>query len=138
MIPTVFNKSQIVYLAGPCSGEDIEEMASYYEQAQYFTKELIKKGFVVISPILNSWVDSPEDYLDNNIELEWQHYLCHDINLISKISPDICAVMPGWEKSKGACVEVAIFRNFLGITEIPVEELLEDSPCEDIINRPRP
>lgn len=83
-----------VYIAGPCSGiEDMNRPAFIAEAARLRTL-----GFDVVSPI----EVCPEP------NLTWGEYMRRDIPAL--LTCDSVALLPGYEMSRGALLEISIAR----------------------------
>lgn len=82
-----------VYLAGPMSGYPEKNYPAFHAAAAALRAE----GYEVISPAENQIPDT-------NLG-EWQNAMCFDVGeCVCKVMG--VAVLPGFEKSKGACLEV--------------------------------
>lgn len=84
-----------VYLAGPMSGLVDHNFPAFTNA----TARLRQSGFSVISPAEMSG-------LPENSHLTWQDHMHRDIRLV--LECDTIALLPGWEKSKGARLEVFV------------------------------
>lgn len=80
-----------VYLAGPMTGVEDHNFPAFHKASDYL-REL---GFEVISPA---------ELDDGDTSQSWQHYMKRDIALL--VECDGVAVLPGWQKSRGARIEV--------------------------------
>jgi hypothetical protein len=80
-----------LYIAGPMSG--MPEFNRHAFQAAH--EKLQRAGFVVMNPALNGLP----------IGLEWHHYLRRDLGMM--LACHGVALLHGWEKSRGARLEVA-------------------------------
>ncbi len=130
------NRNELVYLAGPLSADTKEEMVANYRRAAEWNDKLHQAGYAgyaVFNPILNS-VGYEADLPG---KMGWSDYMDQDIQIIEAVDTwDHFAVLPGWEKSKGARIEVAIMREFYGKEPIPVEQLVSDHVVEKPISTP--
>ena len=99
-----------IYLAGPMTG--IKDLNAPLFHAR--TAELRAKGHTVLCPA--------EIEPDPNGESTWVYYMRKCIVMITQ--SDAVAVLPGWENSRGATVEVGLARNL----EMPIldSETLEE------------
>jgi hypothetical protein len=101
---------KIYYLAGPMSG--IEQ----FNYPQFFSvaARLRRAGFLVVNPaeqdtpeVMRTVMSSEDGDLSKVDAPSWGEFLAHDVKLVAD-SVDAIVVLPGWEKSKGACTEVFI------------------------------
>lgn len=77
-----------VYLSGPMTGvENYKEIFNQYE------KRLTELGFTVFNP---AWFDYKEG---------WSYDEILDLDLAALQKCEAIFMLPGWEKSKGACIE---------------------------------
>lgn len=84
-----------VYLAGPMTGYPDFNFPAFHERAAEWRAE----GWDVFSPAESFGGDTSKPYAE---------YMRHDIEAI--LSCDALAVLPNWQKSKGASFEVALAR----------------------------
>lgn len=80
-----------VYLAGPMTG--IPEFN--YPQFAKHADDLRTRGFEVVSP---------HELCDQS--MSWR--LCMKVNIKRLVECDMIAMLPGWDKSRGACLEMQI------------------------------
>jgi len=91
-----------LYLAGPMTGfEDFNKMAA----------ELRARGYVVENPAEHGVVDGAD----------WADYMAYDLTRLGLCGQ--VAVLPGWENSKGARLEVHIARE-LGMKVVNAHDLV--------------
>ena len=83
-----------LYLSGPMTGHPDWNYPAFHRAAQ----ALRARGFAVVNPA--------EAY-DGNTTLPFDVYLRHDLRSILQ-DCDTIVVLPGWEKSPGAVLEVAV------------------------------
>lgn len=93
---------QRVYISGPMSGHPEHNYPAFRQAAAV----LRAKGYAVISPAETGGVD---------LTKHWSNYIKTDLMLIMSCV-DVIAVLPGWQDSRGAMLEVAL-ATFL---EIPI------------------
>jgi hypothetical protein len=108
---------RIVYLSGPMSLKPEHNFPAFEAAA----KDLRFRGFKVISPHEND---------NGNTDKSWLYYMKMDIKSVA--DSDMIVVLPGWEKSKGANVEVNLGRS-LGYSILKYPDLTPvnfDSPEE--------
>ena len=81
-----------VYLSGQISGLDFEVVKDLFQNAR---EHLESYGYGVVSP------------LDNGlpIESEWHDHMLADLRILSEC--EAIAMLPNWEKSEGAKIELA-------------------------------
>jgi hypothetical protein len=93
----------IIYISGPMTGyPDLNFPAFHYAAA-----ELRGKGFEVISPAEIELPQYPKGYVpkdEADRKAMWRAFMKADIAEMMKT--DTVAVLPGWEKSEGATIEV--------------------------------
>lgn len=86
------SRTVTLYLSGPMTGIKDFNFPAF----NYATKKLREKGYNVINPA----------ELGADTSKPWEYYIRRDIELLLKA--DAVAVLNGWEKSKGATLEVFI------------------------------
>lgn len=98
-----------VYLAGPMSGYEHYNAPAFREA----TVALRRQGFSVISPVE---LDEDEGFnpygkqgTETNAE-DWSHFLSRDLTRFLQADIDGVVCLPGWEKSRGANLEVHVAR----------------------------
>lgn len=96
----------IIYISGPMSGLPEFNFPAFTEAA----KKLRELGHIVISP---HEIEQPA--------LTWEACMRQDIKQL--MDADMVVVLPGWEKSKGANIEVDIAIG-LGMQIIRIKELI--------------
>jgi hypothetical protein len=100
---------KVVYTAGPYRGQP-NEIHDNVECARYYARELWKKGFAVICPHMNTAYMDASD-LDNDI------FIQGDLSILKNC--DYIYLLPNWEKSEGAKIELEFARK----NGIPVLEI---------------
>ena len=101
-------KKQVVYISGPITGIEDNNRFAFNEAAN----GIRDAGYEPINPI-------ELDAFDKG-EMVWSQYLRRDIPEV--LRADLIAVLPGWERSKGASLEVYIARQ-IGIPIVDAEKL---------------
>ena len=101
-----------LYVAGPMTGLPEFNYPAFNEAAE----QLMVKGFAVFNP-----VTAEERNPTPGIPQDWDWYMRHALRMV--LDSDGIALLPDWEKSKGATLEVVV-ANALGLTVRPVEEWL--------------
>ena len=97
------------YLAGPMSGIPGYNFPAFRAAAE----DLREQGFDVLSPVEMDEEDGldPAALLDDSLSLDqYKDLLSRDIDRIVKDGIEVIVVLPGWEGSGGANVEVAFGR----------------------------
>lgn len=92
-----------VYIAGPCSG---------YPQFNY-------PAFAYVATVLRSrGVDarSPHELDGSSTNRTWQWYMREALKML--LDCDEVVLLPGWENSRGACIE----RSIAAALEMPIRE----------------
>lgn len=127
--PESIRKTRL-YLAGPMRGKPEYNFPAFHAA----TKRLRDIGFEVWSPAEN---DMTQDGFDPKTDQarEMSHYMKRDL-------PEVChadavAVLPGWEKSQGATLEVHVCRaighpviDALTLAEVPMLTQAEAEVCD--------
>ena len=81
-----------IYISGPISGLPYEEVERHFERAK---RDLAKADFEPISPLENGLLP----------EASWEAHMQRDLEILSTC--DGIYLLRGWEKSKGAKIEVS-------------------------------
>lgn len=94
-----------IYIAGPMTGIEDLNFPAFYAAAE----DLREQGYEVVNP---AEMDKPEDIemYDRDIEKggaseSWRYFLARDLEIVLT-QVDAVAVLPGWERSVGAGLEV--------------------------------
>lgn len=103
-----------VYLAGPMTGLPDFNFPAFNERAH----ALRALGYTVINPAENDNGDTSKP---------WAYYMRQDIGHLLDV--DAVAVLPGWQRSKGATLEVTIARAL----ELPVLDALTLEPFDETV-----
>jgi hypothetical protein len=107
------NKKSI-YLAGPMRGYPEYNFPEFLR----FGEQLKKKGFNVFNPAERDTIqDGFDPKKDTAKSLKW--YMSYDLPAVC--NSDAIAVMPGWEHSQGARLEVHVAREI----DIPVFNIFD-------------
>jgi NTP pyrophosphatase (non-canonical NTP hydrolase) len=106
-----------VYIAGPMSGYPDHNFPAFHAAAA----RLRSKGLHVISPA--------EQGLDGTPEITWLDCMRHDVKLVAEV--DAVAVLPGWDRSRGASIEVTLARS-LGL---PIFDAASGEPVGGSLDR---
>ena len=93
------------YLSGPISG-DIEGNTRKFAQA---VEALRERGFSIVSPV--EVCNELTGVLNPEHHLEWSWYMRRDIEALVRDEVEGIIMLPGWEYSKGACLELQIARS---------------------------
>jgi hypothetical protein len=98
-----------VYIAGPMSGYPGHNFAAFNAWAA----KLRETGYDVANPVdINPDATTP-----------WNTYLKQDLSRV--LQCDVVAVLPGWELSRGAKLEVEVAQA-VGIATVPIAVLLRN------------
>lgn len=97
----------VLYLAGPMSGLPDFNFPAFHAAAA----RLRAQGYVVINPA---------ELDDGDTSHSWDYYMRRDIPML--LTAQAVAVLPGWEQSRGATLEVTIARA-LGMPVLDAETL---------------
>ncbi|HSW65208.1 MAG TPA: DUF4406 domain-containing protein [Dissulfurispiraceae bacterium] len=84
-----------VYLSGPITGIE-SKSAPMFSEAE---NDLTQQGYHVVNP----WK------LDHTHDQKWENYMATDITAL--LECDCICMLPGWEHSRGARLELAIAMN---------------------------
>jgi hypothetical protein len=109
---------KIIYTAGPYSGKDSLDIQQNIINASRVAIECWRRGWAVICPHKNT--SGYETFEGGNIN--WGTWLKGDLEIISRC--DAIVMIQGWEKSKGARMELD-FANKKGIR---VYQSIDDVP----------
>ena len=86
-------RGTVIYLSGPMTG-----IAEFNGPAfQHYAEKYRAQGFTVLSPFEMDAGDHGKPY---------RHYLCRDMKVLLQPEVERIYMMPGWEKSKGANLEL--------------------------------
>ncbi|SJN14860.1 Phage protein [Halomonas citrativorans] len=99
-----------IYISGPMTGLPGLNHAAFH----FGTNQLRALGYEVVNPA-ETPVPSEGD--------EWHHWLKAD--LIQMLTCDTIALLPGWEASKGAHLELHVAHR-VGMTVVDIEKLHRD------------
>lgn len=116
-----------IYIAGPMTGYADHNFSAFAEA----TYELRDRGYEVVSPHeisirvakLDAAVLTREEITVELAKHPWHGYLRAD--LIALLGCDLVALLPGWEKSKGANLEVST-ADAVAIPVILLQTLIEE------------
>lgn len=98
----------VIYISGPMSGYEELNFPAFAKAAERLRSE----GHRVISPAEILIPDFPQEYKPQTTDEKmsmWAAFMREDIKQL--MNANLVAVLPGWEKSKGACIEVELARN---------------------------
>jgi hypothetical protein len=93
-------KTKTIYIAGKMTGEINYNFYNFFR----VEKELLKKGYNVINPAFEALALCNE-YNKNLDQIDYETYFNSDIALLKFCSSAIL-MLDGWEKSKGAKIEL--------------------------------
>lgn len=86
----------VTYIAGPMTGYEDYNFPAFYAKAA----EERANGCTVINPA------ELDDQSEDGLDLPWDFYLRRDLRVLADCNRIV--LLPGWEKSKGANLEVHI------------------------------
>lgn len=95
--------TETIYISGPMAGYPNHNRAEFKEAAN----KLRRVGFEVLNPLDNGLGEG----------LAWDAYLRADLKMVCDATA--LALLPGWEASRGARLEVAT-AHALGMTSLPL------------------
>lgn len=106
------------------SGYDQFNFPAFHAAAQ----DLRSKGYIVLSPAEKDEESGFDATLNSLDGFDWKAAFSWD--LLAIIEADAVVVLPGWEKSKGANIEVAaaLFMK-MNVILYPTMEIFDDFPC---------
>lgn len=109
-----------VYISGPMTG-----LPNFnHDEFNRVAAELRNRGYEVLNPAETKVEEYPLDFQPRNENDErkmWQAYMREAIRMM--MDADVIVTLPGWEKSRGAKIEV-ILGNDLGIPVYAVGEFM--------------
>jgi Domain of unknown function (DUF4406) len=82
-----------IYLAGPMTGVP-ERNYPAFDKATILLQD---RGFAILNPA------SIDTDMQLDTRMTWDWYMRHAIRMV--LTADAIALLPGWENSKGACLE---------------------------------
>jgi hypothetical protein len=102
------DKQQVAYISGPMTGID-DFNYPLFNRVAFCLEQM---GYKVFNPAMN-----------DEEGLSWAEYMKIDLPLVCK--SDMVYVLPGWEKSRGALLEVYV-AGTLGIPVVAIEKILDE------------
>lgn len=112
MIEVVGNpKYQKIYLSGPITGIENGNREAF----KFFEETLVSIGFNVVNPHNLHTTEEIKTFT-------WDQFMKSDIKAL--MDCDVVAVLPGWQNSKGANIEVKLAKDVL-IPIVDAETLKE-------------
>ena len=109
---------KVLYLSGPITGHP-----DFFETFDSFERKLREKDFTIINPAKCINSKALQEFI-NDEKFTYKYCLHRDINFIFHV--DAVTVMPGWENSKGARLEVFVAAS-VGIPIYTVDSLLNST-----------
>lgn len=108
-------KLEVIYIAGPYSGEDAAAIQRHVDVAQAAGQEILRRGHACLCPhsMTHDW--------DIGTGIEYETFLHTDLELLARC--DAVLMLPGWSRSRGAMGEYQEARRlglkiYLGLEEI--------------------
>lgn len=101
-----------VYVAGPMTGLPEFNYPAFREAAD----RLREIGYKVLNP-----VDAEEHNPTPGLPQAWDWYMRHALGMV--LAADGLALLPGWQQSRGANLEVTVAKA-LGMTVLPLDAWL--------------
>lgn len=93
------------YLASPLSHPDPDVQERRFEAACKAAADLIKRGYVVYSPIAHTY---PIEKAGFDEAMGWDFWRRQDIEFLRKCAGLFVLRLPGWEESQDVRAEIAI------------------------------
>jgi len=111
----MFSKHHVksIYISGPYTAETEEQKRANIERANEEAQRWARQGYFVYCPHTQT-----ADW-EHTSGLKYEDFLAQDIYWLSKC--DTIALLPGWEKSKGAYMEYIVARG-LGLRIVLCEQ----------------
>jgi hypothetical protein len=103
----------VLYVAGPMTGYPDFNYPAFNAAARM----LAGFGYSILNP-----VDAEEKNPTPGKPQEWDWYMRHALRMV--LDADGIALLPGWEDSRGAKLEVAVAQA-LGMDALPLEDWVE-------------
>ena len=108
----------IIYIAGPMTGLPDSNYPAFHQAAG----ELRGAGYDVLNPVVSGRRrDAPRRGAGQVEGATWSDYMRNGLNQL--VRADGIALLPGWHRSRGACIESNIARE-LDITSGTVDDWL--------------
>lgn len=114
---------KVVYVASPYSHESTSVRELRYKQVEAFTAELLKKGYVVFSPI----VHCHQLGISFNLPTDFKFWANYCLTMLAKSDVLWVLQLDGWRESVGVQheVEFAGYRNITTVHEVDVQRFVE-------------
>lgn len=105
-----------LYIAGPMTGYEYFN----YPEFRSAEQQLRGAGFDVLNPV------SAEQHNTTGAPQAWDWYMRHALRMV--VDSEGIALLPGWEDSRGACLEVHVARH-LGLATRPLLDWIREVPA---------
>ena len=93
---------KVVYVAGRYSGKDRNEVSENIALARKYAIEIWRIGHVALCPHLNT------AHFDDDIVLSAEEYYKRDLKMLERC--DVIFMLPNWQQSTGAKIELEFAR----------------------------
>lgn len=126
-----------IYLAGPMSGVPEHNFPAFRSAGD----ELRTLGYDVVSPVEMDEAEGFDAATAPDVapgSQEWNRFLARDVMVVADPATEAVVVLPGWERSRGACLEVHVARALgkvvLAYPDLePIPEPGEERPLEEAL-----
>jgi len=98
--------ARIIYLASPYSHPDERIRHARYRMVCEKAAELMRKGFLVFSPIAHS-----HPLVEFGVPGDWSYWEYYDSEMIRRCDRLVVLMLDGWDSSTGIAAEIVIARD---------------------------
>lgn len=114
---------ELSYVSGAISADTPEAIESNVRAAAEVAARVAERGYAVFCPHTNShWVTQALENkgLNDSEKALWMFWMQIDLEILKRC--DLLITVPGWEKSKGACIEVEwAYKHHVRVYHFPYE-----------------